>query len=75
MPFRQAHAVVGEIVRKALAGEGSLSDLVAADDQLGPEAAALLEPGISVTRRTTRGGGSPAAVVDQLIRFRARLDG
>ena len=75
MPFRQAHAVVGEKVRKALAGEGSLSDLVAADDQLGPEAAALLEPGISVTRRTTRGGGSPAAVVDQLIRFRARLDG
>ncbi|MGZ0219157.1 MAG: argininosuccinate lyase, partial [Acidimicrobiales bacterium] len=75
MPFRQAHAVVGEIVRKALAGEGSLSELVAADDQLGPEAAALLEPGISVTRRTTRGGGSPAAVVDQLIRFRARLDG
>ncbi|NCG35909.1 MAG: argininosuccinate lyase [Actinobacteria bacterium] len=75
MPFRQAHAVVGEIVRKALAGGGSLSDLVAADDQLGPEAAALLEPGISVTRRTTRGGGSPAAVVDQLIRFRARLDG
>jgi argininosuccinate lyase len=75
MPFRQAHAVVGEKVRKALAGEGSLSDLVAADDQLGPEAAALLEPGVSVTRRTTRGGGSPAAVADQIIRFRARLDG
>jgi argininosuccinate lyase len=75
MPFRQAHAVVGEKVRTALAGEGSLSDLVAADDQLGPEAAALLEPGVSVTRRTTRGGGSPAAVADQIVRFRARLDG
>ena len=75
MPFRQAHAVVGEKVRKAIAGEGSLSDLVAADDQLGPEAAALLEPGVSVTRRTTRGGGSPAAVADQIIRFRARLNG
>ncbi len=75
MPFRDAHAVVGEKVRRALAGEGSLSDLVAADTQLGPEAAALLEPGVSVTRRTTRGGGSPAAVVDQIERFRARLDG
>ena len=75
MPFRQAHGVVGEKVRKALAGEGSLSDLVAADEQLGPEAAALLEPGVSVTRRTTRGGGSPAAVTDQIARFRSRLDG
>ena len=75
MPFRDAHAVVGEKVRRALAGEGSLRELVAADPQLGDEAAALLEPGVSVTRRTTRGGGSPAAVADQIERFRARLDG
>ena len=74
MPFRDAHAVVGEKVRRALAGEGSLGELVAADPQLGDEAAALLEPGVSATRRTTRGGGSPAAVADQIERFRARLD-
>ena len=74
MPFRDAHAIVGEKVRRALAGEGSLGELVAADPQLGDEAAALLEPGVSVTRRTTRGGGSPAAVADQIERFRARLD-
>ena len=74
MPFRDAHAVVGEKVRQALAGEGSLGELVAADPQLGDEAAALLEPGVSATRRTTRGGGSPAAVADQIERFRARLD-
>ena len=74
MPFRDAHAVAGEKVRRALAGEGSLGELVAADPQLGDEAAALLEPGVSVTRRTTRGGGSPAAVADQIERFRARLD-
>ena len=74
MPFRDAHAVAGEKVRRALAGEGSLGELVAADPQLGDEAAALLEPGVSVTRRTTRGGGSPTAVADQIKRFRARLD-
>ncbi|HAB57363.1 MAG TPA: argininosuccinate lyase, partial [Acidimicrobiaceae bacterium] len=56
MPFRDAHAVVGEKVRRALAGDSSLRELVAADPQLGDEAAALLEPGVSVTRRTTRGG-------------------
>ncbi|MDW3218793.1 MAG: argininosuccinate lyase [Acidimicrobiales bacterium] len=73
MPFRQAHAVVGEQVRKALAGEGTLADLVAAHPDLGPDAAALLAPGVSVTRRTTHGGGSPAAVAAQLDRFRATL--
>ena len=75
MPFRDAHGVVGEKVRRALAGEGSLAELVAADPQLGPDAAALLAPGVSVTRRTTRGGGAPAAVADQIERFRAVLDG
>ncbi len=73
MPFRAAHAVVGEQVRKALAGDGSLGELVAAHPDLGPDAAALLEPGVSVTRRTTRGGGAPAAVADQLVRFRAAI--
>lgn len=75
MPFRDAHAVVGEKVRRALAGEGSLVELVAADPQLGADAAALLEPGVSVTRRTTRGGGSPEAVAAQIERFTARLGG
>ena len=75
MPFRDAHGVVAEKVRRSLAGEGSLVDLVTADPRLGTEAAALLAPGVSVTRRTTHGGGSAAAVVAQLERFRARLDG
>ncbi|QXC61926.1 argininosuccinate lyase [Aquihabitans sp. G128] len=74
LPFREAHAVVGEIVRTALDGGGAMVDLVAAHPQLGPEAAALLAPGVSVTRRTTRGGAGPAAVAEQLVRFDARLD-
>ena len=73
MAFRDAHAVVGEHVRHALEGKGSLVDLVAADDRLGAEAAAILEPGVSVTRRTTHGGGSPQAVTAQLQRFRVAI--
>jgi argininosuccinate lyase len=69
MPFRDAHAVVGALVRRALAGDGALADLVASDPALGPEAAALVAPGVSVTRRTTRGGGGPAPVAEQLARF------
>jgi argininosuccinate lyase len=47
---------------------------VAAAPGLGPEAAALLEPGAAVRRRTTAGGDGPASVDEQLRRFRARLD-
>ncbi len=72
-PFREAHAIVGEAVRNALAGEGTLAELVMADERLGPEAAAILEPGVSVTRRTTHGGGSPHAVASQLERFRQAI--
>ncbi len=73
MPFREAHAVVGEIVRRALDGEASMAELVAADPRLGEAGAAILEPGVSVTRRTTRGGAGPVPVAAQLERFRTRL--
>jgi argininosuccinate lyase len=70
-PFREAHAIVGALVRSALAGEGSLRSLVEADPRLGPDAAALVAPGVSVRRRTTRGGAGPVPVAAQLERFRA----
>jgi len=73
MPFRDAHAVVGALVRAALAGEGSLADLVAADERLGPEAAGLLDPGTTVRRRTTPGGAGPGPVAVQRGRFSEQL--
>ncbi|MXW60179.1 MAG: argininosuccinate lyase [Acidimicrobiaceae bacterium] len=73
MPFRQAHEIVANLVRRSLDGEGAFVDLVAASDALGTEAAGLLEPGVSVTRRNTHGGGSPDAVAEQIQRFRALL--
>ncbi|MCU1452151.1 MAG: argH [Acidimicrobiales bacterium] len=73
MPFRDAHAVVGGIVRAAIDGDQSMADLVAAHDALGPDAVRLLEPGVSVTRRTTRGGAGPGPVAEQMDRYRARL--
>ena len=72
-PFREAHSIVGSLVRRALEGEASLVELVTADERLGRDAAALLAPGVSVTRRTTPGGAGPAAVAVQLGRFRGRL--
>jgi len=71
-PFRDAHAIVGAIVRKALAEERSLGDV--AREELGDTAAALLDPGVSVTRRTTPGGAGPHPLVSQLARYRERMD-
>jgi len=71
MPFREAHGVVGALVRRAIDGNEDLASVVSAE--LGAEAAALLAPGIAVTRRTTPGGAGPKPVADQLARFEAKL--
>ena len=73
MPFRDAHAVVGALVRQAVDQGASLVELTAAHPDLGPDAAALIEPGVPVTMRTTHGGAGPAAVAAQLERFRTRI--
>jgi argininosuccinate lyase len=74
-PFREAHAIVGDLVRRSIEPDGpTLADLVAGDDRFDQSAAALFEPGAVVARRTTAGGGGPGPVADQLVRFRERLE-
>ncbi len=73
-PFRVAHAIIGAHVRRALAGEASLRSLVSADPLLGPDAAALVAPGVSVNRRVTPGGAGPPAVAAQIKRFAEHVD-
>ena len=72
-PFREAHAIVGGLVRASLADGVPLADLVAAHPALGEPARALLAPGAAVARRTTPGGAGPVVVADQLARYRTRL--
>jgi argininosuccinate lyase len=74
MPFRDAHALVGGLVREALDGSADLATLVRNHPDLGPDAAALLAPGTAVTRRTTPGGAGPVPVAAQLVRFHERMD-
>jgi argininosuccinate lyase len=73
MPFRDAHAVVGGLVRESLDGGRALAELVRAHPALGDEAVELLAPGVAVRRRTTPGGAGPDAVAVQRERFRARV--
>jgi argininosuccinate lyase len=72
-PFREAHQVVGGLVRDSLARRVPLAELVEAHPDLGTEALALLDPGVAVSRRTTPGGAGPDAVADQLKRYAHQL--
>ena len=79
MPFRDAHALVAELVRDALESPdpetraGRLVDLVSAHPELGPSAAQRLVPPGAYRARTTPGGGGPDAVSRQLDRLDAAL--
>ncbi|MFV0258696.1 MAG: argininosuccinate lyase, partial [Acidimicrobiales bacterium] len=66
IPFRDAHAIVGALVRESLADQVPLADLAAAHPDLGEDVRALFEPGAAVARRTSPGGGGPGPVADQL---------
>jgi argininosuccinate lyase len=73
LPFREAHAAIGDLVRQAAERGVALEELVMTDTRLGTDALAVLEPGEAVRRRTTPGGAGPEPVRHQLASARARL--
>jgi len=73
VPFRDAHAIVGDHVRRALDSGESLRSLVAAVERLGDEAAALVADGVAVEMRRSHGAGGPAARDRQIESYRAML--
>lgn len=73
MGFRDAHAVVGELVRRSLDDGVPLVDLVTADERLGEDARVLLEPGTAVRRRRTKGGAGPEPVTVQRAELERRV--
>ena len=72
VPFREAHATIGALVRRSHDEQVPLRDLVARDPRLA-DTQTLLEPGHAVARRTTPGGGGPAPVRVQLDAARRHL--
>jgi argininosuccinate lyase len=73
MPFREAHAVVGSLVRQSVERHIPLEELVEAEPHLGAEALAFFQPGSAVRRRTTPGGAGPEPVAAQLDAARDRM--
>ena len=83
-PFREAHAVVGALVRQSLDGPGTLAEAVAASPafaaiDLGGDAAGgrgvsgLFEPGAALARRRSPGGAGTEPVAAQLDRLADRI--
>jgi argininosuccinate lyase len=78
VPFREAHEVVGKLVRACIA-EGraledlTLSDLRKHDARFTQTALQAVLPTASADARTSRGGTGSDAVREQLARARARL--
>lgn len=72
-PFRQAHAVVGELVRQSLAEKTSLDELVVKHESFGPEHRSLFEPGEALRRRQSHGGAGFATLKPQLAKLEAQI--
>jgi argininosuccinate lyase len=78
VPFRQAHTVVGRLVRHLEADDRTLDqatpdDLAHIDHRFRPEDLELVDPTESVQRRVTLGSGSPQSVRDQIAEIRSLL--
>ncbi len=72
-PFREAHAIVGALVRDSLERHVPMAELVETHPALGADAVVLLGIGVAVTRRQTAGGTGPDQVEEQRKRFADRL--
>jgi argininosuccinate lyase len=78
MPFREAHGVVGELVRTALANGRKLSDLsleelAGASELLDASYYELFEPGRSIESKASAGGTASASLSKQLAAANAAL--
>jgi len=73
IPFREAHGIVGALVRESLERRLPLAELIESHPAFGEDALSLLEPGVALRGRRTPGGSGPEPVAAQLEQFRDRL--
>ncbi len=78
VPFREAHTIVGRLIRH-LDEEGrpleetTADDLATVDHRFEPGDVVVLDPAESVRHRVTQGSGSPESVRDQIAAIRELL--
>jgi argininosuccinate lyase len=78
VPFREAHGLVGQAVRRAIEADVKLSGLPLESYQAispfyGPDLYAVFDFAASVAKRSATGGTAPSAVREQIAKVRAAL--
>ena len=73
-PFRQAHAIVGALVRDSITQKRPMVELVREHPSLGVEAVHLFDPGVAVARRRSPGAGGPEASAMQRERLLNKIE-
>ena len=72
-PFREAHAIIGELVAKSLSEDRNLKSLVIEHEMLGEKAAALMDSENLFNSKKTHGSASLVKLPDQIIRFENKI--
>lgn len=75
VPFRDAHGLVGNVVKRLESdgrdlSEATIADLWSVDDRFVEADLQLLDPATSVAARATSGSGNPQSVLDQIEEIR-----
>jgi argininosuccinate lyase len=78
VPFREAHGLVGQAVRRAIEADVRLSGLPleayqAISPAYGPDLYAVFDFAASVAKRSATGGTAPSSVLEQIAKVRAAL--
>ena len=74
MPFREAHTMVGGLVKASIDGKKDFKKLVMEDDNFGPEIENFFIPEMAIKRRITPGSTGLEAVEVQKEQIKKRLE-
>ena len=74
VPFREAHAIVGGLVRDSLRRGVPVSDLVGGHPSFPDSVAFLFAPGASLSRRSSPGGAGFGPVAEQFKKIEADME-
>jgi len=73
-PFREAHAIIGELVARSISEGIDLQTLISEHESLGEEAVSLLDEENLFNSKQTHGSASLEKLAEQIVRFQNKID-
>ncbi len=72
-PFREAHAIIGELVARSISEGIDLQTLISEHESLGEEAVSLLDEENLFNSKQTHGSASLEKLAEQIVRFQNKI--